>query len=84
MVLQERTVKTQLITELNDYLKKITNKDITPDEFDILYDADISDVKSLMERVKRRVAVIQGLSEMVAIMNEIAPLPADDQTQKGE
>jgi hypothetical protein len=66
-------VKTELLTEINGLWKKLTNKNITTEEFDVLYDGDISDLLCLRDNLKDRLEMLQALEGLKEVLESIIP-----------
>jgi hypothetical protein len=69
-------VKTELLTDINSLWKKLTNRNITTEEFDVLYDGDISDLLWLRNNLKDRLELLQTLEELQEVLKSI--IPKDD------
>jgi hypothetical protein len=64
-------VKTELLTDINSLWKKLTNRNITTEEFDVLYDGDISDLLWLRDNLKDRLEMLQALEGLKEVLESI-------------
>ena len=64
-------VKTELLTDINGLWKKLTNRNITTEEFDVLYDGDISDLLWLRDNLKDRLEMLQALEGLKEVLESI-------------
>jgi len=69
-------VKTELLTDINGLWKKLSNRNITTEEFDGLYDRDISDLLWLRDNLKDRLEMLQALEGLKEVLESI--IPKDD------
>jgi hypothetical protein len=66
-------VKTELLTDINGLWKQLSNKNITTEEFDELYDRDISDLLWLRDNLKDRLDFMHHLDVMLKTMESMLP-----------
>jgi hypothetical protein len=64
-------VKTELLTDINGLWKKLSNRNITTEEFDGLYDRDISDLLWLRDNLKDRLEMLQALEGLKEVLESI-------------
>lgn len=63
--------KTELITAINTTWKSLTNRDITPEEFDHLYDEDSDDLKLMLHYLNTRLEVKRHAEELATFLKAL-------------
>lgn len=65
--------KTELLTDINGLWKQLSNKNITTEEFDNLYDRDMSELLWLRDNLKDRLDLMHHLDVMIKALESMLP-----------